>query len=98
MAEAAAIAVLTAAATHVTKSMIDDFRKNYTGEEVWECWPDEAVRNIQLIEGERKNDEFPQGKDYIKQLLGYAYTKRIKFFVKGVKKFPHWIWYYELSK
>ena len=42
--------------------MINDFKKHYEGEEVWECWPDEAIRNYELIKGERQNDGFPQGR------------------------------------
>ena len=91
-------AILTAAAVHVTNAMIDDFKKHYDGQEVYECWPDEAIENWRLIENERKHDTFPQGKEFIKQLLGYAYVKRMKFYVKALKKFPHWTWYYSLTK
>ena len=95
--EAAIISILTAAGTHVTTSMINDFKKSYEGEEIYECWPDEAIENWKLIENERKNDDFPQGKEFIKDLLGYAYLKRVKFYVKAKKKFPHWTWYYSLT-
>jgi len=97
MAEAAIISVLTAAATHITKEMINDFRKSNEGEQIWECWPDEAIENWRLIEGERKNDNFPQGKQYILQILGTAYVNRKKFYVKAIKKQPHWTWYYSLT-
>ena len=65
MAEAAIISVLTAAATHITKEMINDFRKSNEGEQIWECWPDEAPENWRLIKEERQDDNFPQGLEYI---------------------------------
>ena len=97
MAEAAIIAVLTAAATHITKEMINDYRKSNEGEQIWECWPDEAIENWRLIEGERKNDNFPQGFQKIKEILGTAYVERRNFLVKAIKKRPHWTWYYAIA-
>ena len=94
----AIIGALLGLSTNVTTSMINDFKKHYEGEEVWECWPDEAIRNYELIQGERQNDGFPQGKDFVFSLLGYAYKNRLKFYVKAIKKFPNWIWYYSLEK
>ncbi len=91
------IGILTAAGAAVTTGMINDFKKHYDGEQKWECWPDEAIENWRLIENERKNDDFPQGKDKILKILGYAYKNRLKFYVKAIKKFPHWTWYYSLS-
>ena len=60
MATEIIISVLTAAATQITKDMIVDYKKSNEGEQIWECWPDEAIENWRLIEEERQNDNFPQ--------------------------------------
>ena len=69
----------------------------YEGEQIWECWPDEAIENWRFIEEERQNDNFPQGKQYILKILGTAYKTRRKFYVKAIKKRTHWTWYYALT-
>ena len=91
------IGALTSAAATVTTGMINDFKQHFEGEQKWECWPDEAIENWKLIETERKNDNFPQGKDKILKILGYAYKNRVKFYVKANKKWPNWTWYYSLT-
>ena len=90
--------VLTTAAATITAAMINDFRKSYKGDETWECWGDQALKEYELINGPRKNDIFPQGKEKIFKLLGYCYEKKVKYYVKANKTFPKWTWYYSLTK
>ena len=78
MVEAAIISTLTAAANHIIKAEYEDFKNHYKGDETWECWPDEAIRNYQLIQGERKDDIFPQGKKYVYWVLGTALLNKQK--------------------
>jgi len=90
--------ILTTAAATITAATIKNFMQSYSGEQVWECWPDEALREYELIQGERKNDKFPQGKEEVIKLLGYCYKNRKKYYVKANKTFPNWTWYYSLTK
>ena len=90
--------ILTTAAATITAATINNFMQSYSGEQVWECWPDEALREYELIQGERKNDKFPQGKEEVIKLLGYCYKNRKKYYVKANKTFPKWTWYYSLTK
>ncbi len=96
MASQIIIAALTAAATQITKDMIADYKKSNEGEQIWECWPDEAPENWRLIKEERQDDNFPQGLEYILKILGSAYKERRNFYVKAIKKKPHWTWYLSL--
>ena len=98
MAEAAITSILLSAANNIIKSEYDNFKKHFDGEQTWECWPDEAIKNYQLIQGERKDDEFPQGKKYVYWVLGTALKEKKKFYVKANKNFPKWTWYYTLDK
>ena len=97
MVEAAIISTLTAAANHIIKAEYEDFKNHFKGDETWECWPDEAIRNYQLIQGERKDDNFPQGKEYVYYVLGTALLNKQKFYVKANKTFPKWTWIYTLE-
>ena len=68
---------------------------NFNGDQVWECGPDEAEREKQLL-FQRGNDKFPQNRETVISMLNYCRDNRRRFRIKAAKTFPFWTWYYEI--
>ena len=54
----AIIGALLGLSTNVTTSMINEFKKRYEGEQVWECWPDKPLEIMNLFKEKGKMMDF----------------------------------------
>ncbi len=65
------------------------------GYESWEFGPDDADREKSLVY-QRGNDNYPQGRNKVIELLDWCKNNRRRFRIKATKTFPFWTWFYEV--
>ena len=97
-AGAAALAVAKGITVTVASGLIlgglTVFANHFNGaHEVWHCGPDEASRELDLL-NKRSGDQFPQGYDKCRDFLRMCRDKRWRFQIKAIHTRP-WTWYYE---
>ena len=65
------------------------------GDQVQEYGPDEVEREKSLVY-QRGNDQYPQGREKVLDMLNFCRNNGKRFRIKAVKTFPFWTWYYEI--
>ena len=91
----AATTIAASVISGLTVAGLTAFVNHFNGDQVWECGPDEANKEIDLIHS-RPKDHYPQGRDLCIKFLRQCQRSRYRFRVKAQKTFPNWTWFFEV--